>query len=600
MAIYGHNFDVFIGKFYHGATKTVADLTAAAADTSEFAIELETGLLANTTALTTGDVFRVVQLNTDGSFKASPFIKFDDIRKGAVIEHGDASNGGGAIAGLVNLVSKTPTEKRELNFLANSTSALGLDLSGFYAEKFKKVGFALFTSYNKGTAFDPADIGLTAIPKFDRWTVNPRIFFYLGTDTKMDLGVSYITEERLGGNIDFIRGYDVRNPYFEKNFTDRFSTQFNFSHRFSKNVQLRIKNSISNFERQIEIPDHGFSGQQSSTFSEVNLITFTNRSEWVWGINLWSDQFEQREARAGSDLSFSNVTVGLFGQNTFNITQKWTSELGMRVDYQSDYDVFVLPRISLLFEPTERLTFRLGGGIGYKTPTVFSEEAERLQFRNISAISPSELQAEESIGGNFDVNYRWPITDKLLFSLNSLFFYSKIKNPLVLTKTDGILALPNTFEFSQPNSYVDTKGIEINMKWSYNDLSLFIGYTYADVNEHYNGKVKEFPLVANHRFNNVLMYEKHENFWIGFEAYYFSPQKLSDGSTGQNYWIVGLMTEKSFGERLSVFLNFENFLDARQTAFDSIYTGDIRDPQFRDIYAPVDGFVINGGVKLKF
>ena len=272
----------------------------------------------------------------------------------------------------------------------------------------------------------------------------------------------------------------------------------------------------------------------------------------------------------------------------------------MRVDYQSDYDVFVLPRISLLFEPTERLTFRLGGGIGYKTPTVFSEEAERLQFRNILAISPSELQAEESIGGNFDVNYRWPITDKLLLSLNTLFFYSKIKNPLVLTKTDGILALPNTFKFSQPNSYVDTKGIEINMKWSYNDLSLFIGYTYADVNEHYNGKVKEFPLVANHRFNNVLMYEKHENFWIGFEAYYFSPQKLSDGSTGQNYWIVGLMTEKSFEERLSVFLNFENFLDVRQTAFDSIYTGDISDPQFRDIYAPVDGFVINGGVKLKF
>ena len=416
----------------------------------------------------------------------------------------------------------------------------------------------------------------------------------------MDLGVSYITEERLGGNIDFIKGYDVRNPYFEKNLTDRFSTQFNFSHRFSKNAQLRIKNSISNFERQIEIPDHGFSGQQLSTFSEVNLITFTDRSEWVWGINLWSDQFEHREARAGSDLSFSNVTVGLFAQNTFNLTQKWTSELGMRVDYQSDYDVFVLPRISLLFEPTERLTFRLGGGIGYKTPTIFSEEAERLQFRNILAISSSELQAEESIGGNFDINYRWPITDKLSLSLNSLFFYTKIRHPLVLTKVDVMLALPNTFEFSQPNSYVDTKGIEINMKWSYNDFKLFIGYTYADVNEHYNGKIKEFPLVANHRFNNVLMYEKHENFWIGFEAYYFSPQKLSDGSMGQNYWIVGLMTEKSFGERLSAFLNFENFLDARQTAFDSIYTGDISDPQFRDIYAPVDGFVINGGVKLKF
>jgi len=63
--------------------------------------------------------------------------------------------GGGAIAGLVNLVSKTPKEKRELNFLLNGTSALGLDASGFYSQKFKKVGTTIFASYNLGTAYDP-------------------------------------------------------------------------------------------------------------------------------------------------------------------------------------------------------------------------------------------------------------------------------------------------------------------------------------------------------------------------------------------------------------------------------------------------------------
>jgi iron complex outermembrane receptor protein len=40
-------------------------------------------------------------------------------------------------------------------------------------------------------------------------------------------------------------------------------------------------------------------------------------------------------------------------------------------------------------------------------------------------------------------------------------------------------------------------------------------------------------------------------------------------------------------------------LDTRQTRFGAIYTGNISDPQFLDIYAPVDGFVINGGFKLK-
>ena len=94
------------------------------------------------------------------------------------------------------------------------------------------------------------------------------------------------------------------------------------------------------------------------------------------------------------------------------------------------------------------------------------------------------------------------------------------------------------------------------------------------------------------------MYEKHGEFWIGLEAYYFSPQKLGDGQKGQAYWITGLMTEKKVTANISVFLNFENFLDTRQTDFDTIFTGSVDNPQFRDIYAPVDGFVVNGGFKL--
>ena len=94
------------------------------------------------------------------------------------------------------------------------------------------------------------------------------------------------------------------------------------------------------------------------------------------------------------------------------------------------------------------------------------------------------------------------------------------------------------------------------------------------------------------------MYEIEDKLKVGLEAYFFSPQKLNDGATGEAYWITGLMVEKLW-EKLSVFVNFENFLDARQTRFDTIYNGPITNPTFRDIYAPVDGFVINGGLKIK-
>jgi iron complex outermembrane receptor protein len=96
----------------------------------------------------------------------------------------------------------------------------------------------------------------------------------------------------------------------------------------------------------------------------------------------------------------------------------------------------------------------------------------------------------------------------------------------------------------------------------------------------------------------VLLYEIEEQWKAGLEAYYFSKQQLSDGAIGKSYWITGLMVEKLW-EAFSVYVNFENFLDTRQTRFDSIYTGNITSPVFRDIYAPLDGFVVNGGVKLR-
>ena len=500
--------------------------------------------------------------------------------------------GGGAIAGLVNLISKTPGEDRELNFMVNGTSALGLDVSGFYSERYGKIGTTVFASYNKGTAYDPAGIGLTAIPEFERYTINPHMFWYLDEETELNLGFNFTTEDRLGGNMDYVEG-KMDAGYFESNETDRLSTQFDATHRFSDHSRIQLKNSISFFDRSIAIPDYTFSGKQVSSFSELNYVTFDEKMEWIVGLNLWTENFDQRQGDPDNDLGFSNTTTGAFVQNTWNMATQWTLETGLRGDYQSQYGSYLLPRFSLLFEPNEKITIRTGGGLGYKTPTQFTEDTERLHFRNILPIDVSETSAERSTGINLDVNYKWPVTGDLSLSTNALLFYTQINDPMLLQSNNN-----GMYAFKQPNGYINTQGLEANMKWSYRDFKLFLGYTYADVNEHYDNEETEYPLVAKHRLNNVLMYEKHGNFWIGLEAYYFSPQKLSDGSTGKSYWIMGIMSEKKIGKYFSLFLNFENMLDTRQTRFDTIYTGNISDPQFRDIYAPVDGFVINGGFKL--
>lgn len=500
--------------------------------------------------------------------------------------------GGGAIAGLVNLISKRPEEERRLDFMVNGTSALGLDASGFYSNQFGKLGTTVFVSHNQGTPYDPADIGLTAIPKFDRITLNPKIFWSPSEKTELIAGINWTAENRLGGNYSYAKGEPVQNPYFEKNTTDRLSSQLHFKKNLDHNLKLEIKNSVSRYDRSIELSDYKFGGKQKSTFSEVNVAKAGGRSEWIAGLNLWTDQFDQKIGDLGNPLDYKLTTAGAFAQNLWSISDLWTLESGFRLDYQKDFGAFPLPKFSLMFEPNEQLTFRLGGGLGYKSPTAFTEDAERVSFRNVRPPDFNTLNPEKSSGGNLDVNYKVGIGEEITLNTNLLFFSTQIQNPLILVPNGNIL------EFRQPIGTVKTQGIEVNMKWTYQDFKLFTGYTFSDVKQEFQGTSTPYPLVAKHRLNQVLMYEKHEDFWIGFEAYYFSPQVLSDGSKGKAYWILGLMTEKKIGDSISVFLNFENFLDTRQTRFDSLFTGSISAPEFRDIYAPVDGFVINGGFKL--
>jgi iron complex outermembrane receptor protein len=501
--------------------------------------------------------------------------------------------GGGAIAGLVNLVSKEPKEKRELSFIMNGTSALGMDLRGYYSKKFERTGTTVFASYNSGTPYDPAGIGLSAIPKFNRVTLNPKLYVYFSPKTTMNIGFNSTIEDRIGGDMKYIEGKgDSIHSYYEKNKTNRFSTQLGLVHHTTDSSDFNFKNSLNYYDRKIEIPGFVFSGVQYSSFTEAAYSIKRNKHEWVMGLNLWTEQFKQDRTDTARKVDYNQTTFGAFVQNTWNVSDLVVLETGIRGDYQNEYGFFFLPRISALFKFNSSFSARLGGGLGYKTPTVFTEDAERLQFRNVQPIDVSKTKAEQSLGGNLDINYHTSISDNVSFSINNLFYYTQILKPMILTASGN-----GFYEFQQPGGDIDTKGIETNVKLTYKAFKLFVGYTLADVNQRLNGKSTVFPLVAKHRLNNVLMYEIEDKLKIGLEAYYYSKQKLNDGTTGKAYWLCGLMAEKLW-KHFSIFINFENLLDTRQTKFDTIYTGTITNPVFRDIYAPVDGFVVNGGIKL--
>lgn len=514
-----------------------------------------------------------------------------DLKQVEVIK-GSASTlyGGGAIAGLVNLISKTPTEEREFKIHLNGTTAGGLDANLFYGKRFEKFGLTVFTSRNSNAAYDPAKINLSAIPAFQRSTINPRLFYYPSAKTKMVLGLNAVVENRLGGNMDYIKE-TTTGGYYEKNKSQRYAAQFSLDHDFGEASRFTVKQSISYFNRNLSTPGYVFEGKQVNSFTEANYSRHGETAEWVAGINVWNEEFDEAPHSNTAVRSFKQNTVGVFLQNTFKANEWLHFESGLRGDYVNNYGFAFLPRVAVLFKPSASFSSRIGGGMGYKAPTIFTEESERLQYRNVLPIDASN-KLEKSYGFNADVNYKTTLFDEVSFSINQLFFYTSIDQPLLLENTG------TGYKFTNSSGHIDTRGIETNIKIGYEDFKLFLGYTFTDTEIHEGSTKRVNPLTARNRINAVLMYEVEEKWKAGLEGYYFDKQLLTDGSTGKPYWICGFMAERLW-EKFSIYINFENFMDARQTRFDTIYTGSINNPVFRDVYAPLDGFVVNAGLKIK-
>jgi outer membrane receptor for ferrienterochelin and colicins len=513
-----------------------------------------------------------------------------DLKQVEVIK-GSASTlyGGGAIAGLVNLISKTPTDERELKIHLNGTTALGLDANVFYGQRFNKFGLTVFASRNSNAAYDPADVNLSAIPEFQRYTINPRLFFYPSDKTKIVLSVNATTENRLGGNMSYIKD-NTTTGYFEKNKSERFSSQLSVDHDFGACSHFTLKQSVSYFNRKVSSPGYAFEGRQLNSFTEGSYSRHGEIAEWVAGVNLWNEDFDERAYSNFSLRNFQQNTVGVFVQNVLKVNEWLHIESGVRGDHVSKYGFAFLPRVSVLIKPSASFSSRIGGGLGYKAPTIFTEESERLQYRQVLPIT-TDNTLERSYGFNADVNYKIKLFEEVSFNINQLFFYTRINNPLLLESNGA------NYSFVNSTGHIDTRGIETNIKIGYKDFKLFLGYTFTDTEIHEGSVKRPNPLTARNRINAVLMYEVEEKWKAGLEAYYFDQQQLTDGTTGKPYWICGFMVERLW-EKFSLYINFENFLDARQTRFDSIYTGSVNNPVFRDIYAPLDGFVANGGLKI--
>ena len=508
--------------------------------------------------------------------------------------------GGGAIAGVINFISKTPGTKPEYSFILNQSNIGQSNVGGFAAQRGKKFGYTMLALYNRSSAYDVDKDDFTEVPKSNEFTLHPKLFIYPNETTTITIGNSLTSGKRTGGDIEVINGKpDASHQYFEENETLRNISTFELDKKLGQRQRLIAKQSFSVFDRTIKIPAYNFAGIGYNGYTDISYISQGNKHALVLGGNFIYDEFSE-EDNSSRDRDNTLTTGGVYGQHTWDATESMKLESGLRIDvanYRNDIysnrEVFVLPRVSLLVKYNSQWSSRIGAGMGYKTPTLFTEETETIQYRNVDQLN--NVKSEKSYGGTADVNYRTNFTGDLAFTFNHMFFYTWIDDPLVLenytTSNNG---------FINATKPVQTAGFETNARFIFKDnFKLFLGYTFTHSKAKYISGNQFLPLVPRNKLNTALIYEKEGVIKLGLEGYFTGKQYLSDGTGTPSFSELGFMAEKIF-KSFSLYINFENFTDTRQSKYKNVVNGSHIDPTFDEIWTHTEGFVMNGGIKLRF
>lgn len=500
--------------------------------------------------------------------------------------------GGGAIGGLINLISKRPSYSQEGIITLNQTTLKESNFNTYIGKRNKNIGYNFFGGVTHKVAVDINGDGLSDVPKTDAIIVHPKLFFYPSSKTTIALGYTGTFETRNGGDMEVINGNKGGiHQFFEKNIINRNTGDLLVEQFLGNGKKLEFKGSLSSFTRTINTATHNFKGNQLNYFSEVSLFVPKDKNSWVMGINATGDKFKKLPSDPILLNNFDNNTVGAFAQFTGKILEKTTLEAGLRADHHFQYGDFVLPRVAILHRFNEHWATRLGIGLGYKTPNALTPQNVDYDIETIQSLA-NGLSPEKSVGYNAEVNYKKSFDEHNSLFINQAFFLTQINNPLIASVQSN-----NTVAFANAGSNITSQGFDTYVKLQLDELELYAGYTFTIANRNYLSQNKFVPLTPKNRFAFVIV-EEIESVWrFGLEGSYTGPQYRDGDSKTPSYMFIAALVERKFGKAFSVVLNCENLLDYRQSKYENLYTGSITNPTFKPLWAPIDGRVVNLSVK---
>lgn len=511
---------------------------------------------------------------------------------------GSASSlyGGSALGGVINLISRTPSDEFEGEVLLNATSKGGQDITSYFSSPINEsTSTSVTTGLHNQADKDLDSDGWNDIAQYQRATVRPRLYWESESGANLYVTFGAMKEEREGGTTAQGTVPDG-NPFVQNQDSLRLDSGFIFDQPLADELNLNFRGSAM---RQVHDHVYGIveeNDTHESYLFESSVSGYNDEIAWLLGAAYQSERFNSQDF---DEFNYDYQVPGLFSQVDYQANDEMSMSLSARADWHSEYGTQVSPRVSMLYRP-ESWTIRGSYGQGFFAPTPFIEDIEDAGLSRLAPLN--SIDEERATTASIDVSYAMDDVEA-----SATLFASNVDN---VTELEVINSLDNgaakQVRIINAAGESEIRGAELLLRYRWHDIKLTGSYLYTDAtkqNQLGNGRTP-LNLTPKHSAGAVLMWEEHGSHLVGFEAYYTGTQHL-DGNPYRKksdaYWHLGLLGQITIG-KVSYFINAENLLNVRQTKDESLLLLE-RAPSGRwatDIWSRNDGFTVNAGIRFKF
>lgn len=508
-----------------------------------------------------------------------------EVIKGSV----SALYGASALGGVINLISKRPGHELEAEMLANVTTRNGQDLTAYAAGPVSdNAGLSLTAGMHRQSGQDLDGDGWLDMPEYDRLTARPR-FQWDGDDgSSVYLTLGAMTEDRVGGTLPG-RTVPDGTPFAQTQDTERFDAGLVVQTPIDGFGTLNLRASAMRQNHLHGFGDVAEDDRHTNLFSEASVSGSSGATSWVGGFAFQSDDFISEPFPA---FDYTYDVPSIFAQIEQEATLDLTLAASARVDFHNEFGTQFSPRLSALYRPGN-WTIRGSLSRGFFAPTPFVDEIEAAGLSRLEPLG--DLRAETAQTASLDIGYAdgpW--------EANVTLFGANIDNA---TRLEEIAS--DRVQLVNIDGVTRVRGSEILLRFKQDGFTVTGSYVFVDASEPDPSGLgrQEVPLTPKHTAGLVGMWEEHGKGRIGMEAYYTGGQTLEDNpfrTRSRPYLHLGMLGEITLG-KFSLFINAENLLDVRQTKNDPLLLPRrAASGQWTvDAWAPLEGFIMNGGIRLR-